>query len=197
MECETRQALTADVDDIAVAHRDSIRSIGPSFYAPEVVDAWQEGLTSDVYLKAMAGGEVFFVATGSVAGKPAVLGFSSDYVVEGATHGTSVYVRGSAARRGIGSALLRLAETHAVATGATSIQVEASRAGVEFYRANGYVELRRGVTRLMSGRPIDCVFMRKDFVGEPSRAAQNGGNSSGERRSRLSANALGSHAASR
>ena len=44
----------------------------------------------------------------------------------------SVYVRGIAARRGIGSALLGLAEAHAVAHGAASLQVEASLAGVEF-----------------------------------------------------------------
>ena len=34
-------------------------------------------------------------------------------------------------------------------------------AGVEFYKANGFDEIARGETRLMSGRPIACVFMRK------------------------------------
>jgi hypothetical protein len=57
--------------------------------------------------------------------------------------------------------LLRLAEAHAVARGATTIQVEASLAGVEFYKANGFVEIGRGETRLISGRSIACVFMRK------------------------------------
>jgi GNAT superfamily N-acetyltransferase len=74
-----------------------------------------------------------------------------------------VYVRGAAARRGIGSALLRLAEAHALESGATGIHVEASLAGVEFYRANGFVALGCGETRLKSGRPIACVFMRKDL----------------------------------
>jgi len=162
VEYKTRQAHPPDADDIAVAHRDSIRSIGPRFYPPNVVDDWEEGLTGEVYVKAMEGGEVFFIATARIDGKAAVLGFATDYRIDGSQHGTSVYVRGSSARHGIGSALFRLAEAHAIARGATSIRVEASLAGVEFYRANGFNEVARGETRLRSGRPIACVFMRKD-----------------------------------
>lgn len=168
-EFETRRAHPSDADDIGLAHRDSIRSIGGRFYPPNVVDDWEEGLTGDVYRKAMEGGEAFFIAAGKVDGKALVLGFASDYCIEGSKHGTSVYVRGIAARRGIGSALFRLAEAHAVVNGATSIQVEASLAGVEFYKANGFSEVGHGETRLMmSGRPIACVFMRKDVVAGPN-----------------------------
>jgi putative acetyltransferase len=160
-----RKAEPSDVDAIADAHRDSIRSLGPAFYPAEDVNAWQDGLSGDVYLKAMASGEVFFIATGRVDGLPLVCGFASDYCLEGTTHGTSVYVRGMLARRGIGTALLRKAETHAVTRGATNIQIEASLAGLEFYKARGYAEVRRGETRLMSGHPIACVFMRKAISG--------------------------------
>ena len=162
-EFETRLAHPSDADDIAEAHRDSIRSIGPGFYPPNVVDDWAEGLEGDVYVKAMEGGEAFFIATGRVEGALAVLGFATDYPIDGSQHGTSVYVRGFAARRGIGSTLFGLAEAHAIARGATSIRVEASLAGVEFYKANGFDEVARGETQLMSGRPIACVFMRKQL----------------------------------
>jgi putative acetyltransferase len=158
---EARRARPSDADAIAVAHRDAIRSIGPGFYPPNVVDDWEEGLTGDVYVKAMERGEVFFIAVGEIDGEGAVLGFATDYCIGGSRHGTSVYVRGAAARQGIGSALFKLAEAEAVARGATSIRVEASLAGVEFYKANGFEELARGETRLMSGRPIACVFMQK------------------------------------
>lgn len=161
---QTRRAGPADADNIAAAHRDSIRSIGPRFYPPNVVDDWGEGLTREMYVKAMEDGESFFVAVGEVGGQPAVLGFAT-HRTDRSHHGTSVYVRGYAARRGIGSALLRLAEADAVSAGATSIQIEASLAGVEFYRANGFEEVARGETRLMSGRPIACVFMRKRLAG--------------------------------
>jgi putative acetyltransferase len=163
-ELETRRADRCDADSIALAHRDAIRSIGPQFYPPNVVDDWSEGLTGDLYVRAMDAGEVFFIATGTVDGRQVVLGFASDYLIDGVKHGTSVYVRGSATRRGIGSQLLALAEDHAVAHGAAEIHVEASLAGVEFYRANGFSGTGSGETRLMSGRPIACVFMRKSLV---------------------------------
>jgi putative acetyltransferase len=160
---ETRRAHPSDADAIAVAHRDSIRSLGAAFYPANVIDAWQEGIERDLYLRAMERGEVFFIAEARVEGAAGVLGFASDYAIEGTRHGTSVYVRGSAARRGIGSALLQLAEAHAIEGGATSIDIEASLAGLEFYKANGYTEVGRGETHLMSGWPIACVFMRKDL----------------------------------
>ena len=160
---ETRRAHPSDAEAIAMAHRDSIRSIGPRFYPDHVVDAWGEGLTGDRYIKAMAGGEVFFIAVAQAGGASEVLGFASDYRREGSQHGTSVYVRGAAARRGIGSALLKLAEAEAISRGATHVHVEASLAGVEFYKANGFVEVGRGLTHLRSGRPIECVFMEKEI----------------------------------
>lgn len=158
---ELRRAQPSDADAIAVAHLDSIRSIGPRFYPPEAVDDWSAGLTPDLYVRVMEeDGEVFFVATGEIEGKPAILGFATHRVEDG-RHGTSVYVRGCAARRGIGTALFQLAEADALASGATSLHIEASLAGVEFYRTNGFEEIDRGNIRLMSGRSLACVFMRK------------------------------------
>jgi putative acetyltransferase len=163
VEFKTRRANPSDADDIAEVHRDSIRSIGPRFYLPETVDDWGAGLRGDLYVRAMERGEVFYLAVGVIDGKPAVLGFAS-HDVDATGHGTAVYVRGSAARRGIGSALFRLAEADAVATGATSIEVDASVAAVEFYRANGFEEIGRGEHRLQSGRLMPCVFMRKPLA---------------------------------
>src|SRR5918994_795597 len=108
-----RTAEPSDAEGIADAHRDSITSLGPAFYSREDVNAWQDGLTGGVYVEAMIAGEVFFIATASIDGMPLVLGFASDYRIEGLTHGTSVYVRGMAARCGIGTILLRSAEAHA------------------------------------------------------------------------------------
>lgn len=159
----TRRATSADAAGIADAHRDSIQALGPAFYPPAVVAAWQEGLRPELYTTAMERGEVFFIAEHRGEGGAVVLGFASDYTIEGTKHGTSVYVRGSAARQGIGSALLRLAEAHAIERGATRVAIEASLAAVEFYKANGYIEIGRGQTHLMSGRAIECVFMQKDL----------------------------------
>ena len=62
--------------------------------------------------------------------------------------------------------IVRLAEEHARAHGAKSIQIQASLAGVAFYRANGFEETGRGEARLMSGQSMPCVFMRKVLTGE-------------------------------
>lgn len=161
---ETRRAGPGDAEAIAAAHRDSIRSIGPRFYPPAVVEAWGAGVRPDMYVQAMAGGEAFFIAIGPVDGTPGVLGFAT-HRADDAQDGASVYVRGGAARRGIGTALLRLAEQHAVAHGASSIHIQASLAGVPFYRANGFDALGPGEAVLVSGQSMPCVHMRKRLSG--------------------------------
>jgi putative acetyltransferase len=157
---EIRRATPSDGDALAAAHLDSIRSIGPRFYSTEIVNDWAARLNAYLYVKAMECGEVFYIAVGVVDGAPLILGFAS-HRVEARQHRTAVYVRGSAARRGIGSALFRLAESEAIAAGATHIHVAASLAAVEFYKANGFEEVRRGQHMLRPGRPMPCVFMRK------------------------------------
>ena len=44
-----RRATEEDAAAIALAHLDSIRSVGARFYPPDVVEAWGEGLTSSLY----------------------------------------------------------------------------------------------------------------------------------------------------
>jgi len=159
---ETRKARPDDAAAILAAHLDSIRSLGPSFYPAEIVKAWGAGLTPSVYVKAMEGGEVFFIAIGPINGQSAVLGFAS-HRVDDDQDGASVYVRGVASRRGIGTKLLGLAEEHARAHGAKSIKIQASLAGVAFYRANGFQEFGRGEASLMTGQSMPCVLMRKSL----------------------------------
>jgi putative acetyltransferase len=146
---EIRRASLADVDRIAAAHRDSIRSIGARYYEPETVNDWGRHVDGTLYVKAMTRGEVFYVAVGQLEDKTEVLGFSS-HAFDDAAHRTAVYVRGQAARLGIGSALFRT--------------VDASLAAVQFYKANGFEEIGRGIHRLPSGGSMACVFMRKSLV---------------------------------
>lgn len=160
LQYQIRRAEPSDADAIAAAHRDSIHSIGALFYPPDIVSDWSAPLTGDVYVHAMERGEVFYIAVGQTDGKPEVLGFSS-HRIEEQEHRIAVYVRGKASRRGIGSALFRMAETAASAAGATSIHVDASLAAVDFYRVNGFDERGRGEHQLRSGRPMACVFMQK------------------------------------
>jgi len=158
-----RRAGLADVHEIAAAHLDSIRSLGPLSYDAAVVSDWGARVKGDIYLEAMDRGEVFFIAIGALGDGSEVVGFSS-HRIDGDAHGTAVYVRGKTARRGIGSALYRTAEASAIAAGATSIHLDASLVAVEFYKTNGFEEIGRGEHRLSSGRSMPCVFMRKDLL---------------------------------
>ena len=163
MKFTVRRARLADADRIAAAHLDSIRSIGPQYYEAAIVSDWGARVKGDLYVNAMAGGEVFFIAIGEPGNNPEVLGFSSHRIDED-EHRTAVYVRGRAVRFGIGSALFRSAEAAALAAGAASIHVDASLAAVAFYKANGFDEVGRGEHRLWSGRSMACVFMRKNLA---------------------------------
>jgi putative acetyltransferase len=154
-----RLADRSDLDAVAAAHVDSIRSIGAQYYSAAVVDAWGARIAADLYVKAMARGERFFVAVDHRGG---VLGFSS-HRVDAGVHGVAVYVRGDAARQGVGSALLRVAEVAAVAAGATEVRIDASLAALDFYKTHRFEEVGRGAHRLPSGETMACVFMRKDL----------------------------------
>ena len=160
---ELRRAHPSDAEAMALAHLDSIRSIGPGYYSPEIVETWGAGVRPDMYVQAMEAGEVFFIATGNVDGRTVVLGFAS-HRLDDDQDGASVYVRGVAARKGIGSALFRLAEEHARAHGAASIHIQASLAGIAFYKARGFEELGPGDVVLRTGQSMPCVFMRKRLV---------------------------------
>ena len=159
-----RRAGPADAEAIAAAHADSIRSLGPGAYTADAVDAWASAVRPGMYVDAMAAGEVFFIAIAAGEGEPIVLGFAS-HRPEGNQDGGSVYVRGAAARQGLGSALWRLAEAHARAHGATVITIEASLVAEAFYRRLGFEELSRDVAVLGNGASMPCIVMRKHLTG--------------------------------
>jgi putative acetyltransferase len=159
---EIRRARLSDVDGIAAAHADSIRSLGSHYYEPSIIRAWSDGLEGRLYAQAMGRGEAFFIAVDRLGESSEVLGFSS-HRVDDNVHGTAVYVRGKAARRGVGSALFRAAEADARAAGAETLEIDASLAAVDFYTAHGFVEIGRGTHMLPSGEAMACVFMRKEL----------------------------------
>src|SRR5437667_7044354 len=82
----------------------------------------------------MARGEAFFLALRRDPGTPveAALGFSS-YRLEAGKHRTAIYVRGGAARMGVGTALFHAAETEARNRGVDEIHVDASLVALAFY----------------------------------------------------------------
>jgi putative acetyltransferase len=155
-----RPAKPSDADQISEAHIDSIHSLGAKFYSPGIVSVWGAPRDGARYRRAMENGELFFIAVREEANGEKVLGFSSYRIVEG-KHRTAVYVRGSAARIGVGKALFGSAEAAAKERSATEIHVDASLAAVKFYKACGFEELSAGQHRMGNSVFMDCVFMKK------------------------------------
>jgi putative acetyltransferase len=155
-----RRASQADAEQIGEAHVDSIRSLGAQAYRPDVVAVWGAPKDIERYRRSMESAEVFFVAVTPGPAGERVLGFSS-YRMEEGKHRTAIYVRGEAARMGIGSALFRAAEAIALEHGAGEIHVDSSLGAVPFYKSLGFEELGAGQHRMSSGLLMDCVSMRK------------------------------------
>jgi putative acetyltransferase len=155
-----RRASPADAEQIGAAHVDSIHSLGAKAYGPDVVAVWGAPKDVERYRRSMESAEVFFVAVADgPAGEP-VLGFSS-YRMEEGKHRTAIYVRGEAARMGVGTALFRVAEAAALEHGASEIHVDSALGAVPFYKSLGFEELGAGQHRMSSGMLMDCVFMKK------------------------------------
>ena len=143
---------------------DSILRLGSDHYPPAIVIEWVRVVNPGLYVDAMGRGEVFFIATGIVAERALVLGFSSDYVISGTMHGTSAYVcTPSCSTASCWLEVLALAESFGRARGATAVQIEASLGAIEFYQRHGFVETARGDVALPSGFAMPCVFMRKEL----------------------------------
>ncbi len=143
-----RPAGLGDGERIAEAHVDAIISLGGAAYDEALVADWASPRTGERYRQAMAKGERMFVAVDD-GGR--CLGFSAHRVEDGA-HRTAVYVRGSASRRGIGTALY---------AAAVEVVVDASLVAVPFYTANGFHCGEPTVHTLRSGRAMACVRMCK------------------------------------
>lgn len=147
-----RRATANDADAIADAHRDSILALGAAYYAPAVVRKWAAVVRPELYVAAMDRSEVFFVATGTVAARPVVLGFSSDYPIDGTTHGTSAYVR---SRRGAVSVRACPRWQSPSAGRAAQPQYRSKRHSVQWSSTRGTV---------LSRPPGGDVMFRADFT---------------------------------
>ena len=140
---EVRPAVDEDMPLIAEAHHASINELGHGFYNEDAMRFWERKRSPDGYRKARdQDGEVFFVAT-PIKQTNYVYGFSSYKLEEGKHRLQALYVRGIAAHKGVGRALLLTIEKHARAAGATELHVEASLTAENFYIAHGFREVGR------------------------------------------------------
>jgi ribosomal protein S18 acetylase RimI-like enzyme len=160
LESSIRRATDPDLPALAEVHRASILEIAPAFYPPEVIAYWGRERDPEEYGRGMAEhGDAIFVAEAPHR-SGMFLGFSHYRFHEGRHYLKGLFVRGAAARRGIGTRLLRAAEDFARAAGATELYVEGSLSGEAFYKARGFTELSRH-KHAMGRSEVDAIVMRK------------------------------------
>lgn len=142
---EIRDATGNDAPAIRRVHEASIRGLGPETYDDRQVEAWAAGCASADYAASIdEDGSEFVVAEddGTILGFGSLSHDADDYPIHVDTEVTAVYVAPSAAREGVGTAILDELETRARARGAERLVLTASQNAVPFYRRHGYVRHR-------------------------------------------------------
>lgn len=147
-----RRARLADAPRIAAVMRAAVRAVPSGTYSPRTLAAWAS-LPALYHAWAMtAGGETVLVAERGRA----VVGYAA---LRGAEL-TALFVRPSAARRGVASALLARIERLARRRGLARLRVDAALSGVVFYRARGFTG-GRTVSVPLPGGALAAVRMAK------------------------------------
>lgn len=153
-----RECFESDLDDIVSAHVASIRLLCAGFYSSDLIADWVSPINAQKYRDAIEQGATIFVAEGK-GGK--MLGFSETHQVRDHEFNAAVFVRKEDSRKGVGTALYRAAESFAVQSGATTIELNASLAAVQFYLAQGFEKCERQKIEVSAGRYLSGIRMRK------------------------------------
>jgi putative acetyltransferase len=139
-------------------HHASVRGLAAKDYPPAVIEHWAGLPITDLSLERFLANpdrEIRLVAEldGAIVGIGAVIVENNEL--------RACYVLPSAARKGVGSAIVREIERIARENGVGSLNFDASVTSELFYMALGYQALERGEHVLSSGEPMACVRMRK------------------------------------
>jgi putative acetyltransferase len=151
-----RPATLADAALLARLMRASVRGRARGTYPAPVIARWTRLGPTYYRWTLTAGGERAFVA--ERGGR--ALGFAA-FTLGPPPEVTAVFVRPSAARGGVGTALLARVERAARRRGATRLVVRAALNAEVFYRARGYAGGHRIHVPLPDGAPLDAVRLAK------------------------------------
>lgn len=150
-----RLATPQDAVKIRNLHIASIRKICSADYSQDQIDAWSAYRPAERYRKAMADGEIMFVAEkgSQIIGFAA---FHSDKI-------NAVYVRPGHTGLGVGAALLKTVEQQMRNSAISTAKLSSSLTAKQFYLAHGWQNTGETVYELRSGTKIPCIGMTKDL----------------------------------
>jgi predicted N-acetyltransferase YhbS len=172
-----RKAERHDADRIRIMQELSFRSLGAAYYVPEAIASYIRDIgTFDpavideghYFVAVDRSGEI--LGTGGWSRLAPRYGGTSAPADPGRALIRSVFVAPSAARRGIGGAIMRQAEADAARQGVAMLSLTATLSGRPFYHAIGYRETSRRDVVLAGGQHLPFVEMEKPIAGEAAAA---------------------------
>ena len=153
-----RQMRPEDARMFLEVHHAAVRGIAARDYPPAVIEDWAPlPITDGAVERFLANPEKEVRLVAEIDGEIVGIGV---WVVE-ESELRACYVLPSAARKGVGSAIVREIERMARENGTVSLHLVASVTSESFYKALGYDVQGRGEHALQSGRRMACVIMRK------------------------------------
>jgi GNAT superfamily N-acetyltransferase len=144
-----------DGEALADLHRRAIMATPDDDYTPEQKQGWVHGIRPELY--APKGGSVMDVAV-APNGRPIAFCHYKDDEILG------LYVDPNWQKRGVGRDLLARAEQAIATSGHASIRITGTVSALNFYVANGYRVLERGMHTARNGMLLPCLKLEKAIV---------------------------------
>jgi putative acetyltransferase len=159
MSCHIRPLRQSEIRLYVEIVNAAIRGLALGHYSAEVLDGWVVPLTEASLAAVQANGDHEIRLIAELDGQPAGIGA----LILAPSELRACYVLPSAARRGVGSALVRAIEVQARAHGLVRLALAASLNAEPFYAALGYVVRERSEVVLQNGHRMAAVSMDKDL----------------------------------
>jgi putative acetyltransferase len=160
MSVTIREMRPEDARRFLEIHHAAVRGIAARDYSTSVVDAWARPITDEAIEGFLANRDREVRLVAEIDGEPVGIGA----IVVSLSELRACYVAPSAARRGVGSALVAKIEQIAREHRLDHLVLESSTTAEPFYAGLGYQVESRGELFLSPGVPMAAVRMRKRLV---------------------------------
>lgn len=179
MSITIRTAVAADIPSIRALQERSMRELGGKHYTPDELALFiarfgtmDFGVVEEGHFFVAMDADGIACGTGGWSRRRP--GYQSGRRAEEPAQAATVrgvFVDPTAARRGIGSALMRHIESDAAAHGIATLKLTATLSGEALYATLGYREIARRAIDLPGGRGFGCVDMEKALAVDNRTAA--------------------------
>ena len=161
MRLTVRPMQPADARRFLEIHHAAVRGTAAKDYSASVIDAWARPITDQLIERFLANRDDEVRLMAEIDGEPVGIGA----IVISHSELRACYVAPTAARRGVGSALVAEIERIAREHGLHQLELQSSITAEPFYSALGYEVESRGEHFIAPGVPMAAIKMRKRLEG--------------------------------